>query len=442
MGMFDWLTGYRAKLTGRDRPDADWGGPKVIRTTQSSVLGLAAAWACVRLKSRVVGSLPLTMYRKDGSNGRVEATDHWLYGLLHDSPNSTQTPYDFWSNAVGCIDLWGNAYAEKSVGTLGRTVALQPLRPDFTKPRRNAAGELVFDIFDRGKVETLPAEKVLHLPGLTLGGDVGLSAINVGAESLGGAVGAVRTAAETFVNGLQLAGFMETGNTKLSPEQRADLIEIFEGFRGQAMRGRIVPLEKDFKFAPLRMNPAEAQLLETRGLDIEEVCRWFDTPPILIGHAAKGQTMWGSGVEQILLGWLTMGLNPLLTSIQQRVRKQLLPPAERVNLKPEFNREGLLAADSAGRAALYSALGQNGVMTRNEMRAKENLAAKPGGDTLTVQSNLVPLDKLGEGASPQQDASSAVMKMIGPDMERTIDERFKALLAGNSGGGRPFPEDS
>ena len=401
MGVFDWLAGYRAKLSGRDRPaPEEWGAGPTFRVNQTTVLGLSAAWACVRLRSRVVGSLPISLFSKDGVSNRREETDHWLYRLLHDSPNADQTPYDFWSNACASIDLWGNAYAEKKIGTLGRTVALQPFRPDLVTVSRNGEGELVYAVNDRGKIERLPADKVLHLPGLSLGGDVGLSAVAAGRESLAGAIGAVRTSADTFMGGLQLSGFMETGSTTLKPDQRADLIEIFDGFRGQAMRGRIVPLEKDFKFAPLRMNPVEAELLGTRGLDIEEVCRWFDTPPILIGHASGGQTMWGSGVEQIFLGWLTMGLNPLLTSLQQRIRKQLLPPAERANLKPEFNREALLAADSAGRAALYSALGQNGVMTRNEMRAKENLPAKPGGDTLTVQSNLVPLDQLGRTAAP------------------------------------------
>lgn len=409
MGLFDWFAGYRAKLSGRDgdeRPGYEnWGPTFQSRATPGSVMSLAAAWACVRLRSRVVGSLPPAIISKVGGQ-RHEEDDHWLSRLLRDSPNAEQTPYEFWSSQVGCIDLWGNGYSEKTIGALGRTTALTPLQPDRVHVRRDGNGDRVYDVNDRGKLETLPEEKIFHLRGLTLGGDVGLSAIGAGCQSLSGAIAAENTATNLVARGLQISGFMETGSVKLSPEQRADLASIFNAFTGSAQAGKIMPLEKDFKFQALRMNPVEAQLLESRGFNVEEICRWFDTPPILIGHAAAGQTMFGSGVEQIFLGWLTMGLNPLLTSIQQAARKQLLPPVERTNLKVEFNREALLAADSAARAALYSSLGQNGVMTRNEMREKENLAPMAGGDVLTVQSNLLPIDKLGTvpptGASNEQ----------------------------------------
>jgi HK97 family phage portal protein len=250
-----------------------------------------------------------------------------------------------------------------------------------------------------------------------------------------------KVASDTFRSGLQTAGFMETGATKMSPDQRADLLEIFDAFVGEAMRGRIVPLEKDFKWHPLKMNPAEVQLLESRGWDVEEVCRWFGMLPMLIGHAAKGQTMWGSGIEQLLLGWQTLLLNPLLTNIQQAVKKQLLTPAERKKVYPEINREALMAADSTARAALYSAFGQNGVMTRGEMRNRENLPSLAGDDFLTVQANLVPLDQLGKAPSAEAGARSALMNLLGADMNAVIDERMKTLLAGNMGGGRPHREE-
>jgi HK97 family phage portal protein len=365
---------------------------------QKTTLGLATAWACVRLKSDVVGSMGMGVFEKASDGGRTSRTDHWLYDLVHEEPNRDQTAAEFWAGQVAAMDLWGNAYAEKE--TLGhRTTALTPLAPHLVTVSRNRNNERVYHYADRGKSEELPAEKVFHLRGLTLGGDVGLSAIDYGRRTLGGAMAANKAAGDTFRSGLQNAGFMETGQTKLSPEQRADLIEIFDAFVGEAMRGRIVPLEKDFKFAPLKMNPAEVQLLESRAWDVEEICRWFGMLPMLIGHAAKGQTMWGSGIEQLLLGWQTLMLNPLLTNIQQAVKKQLLPIAERKKVYPEINREALMAADSAARAALYSAFGQNGVMTRGEMRARENLPSKPGDDFLTVQSNLVPLDQLGKAAT-------------------------------------------
>jgi HK97 family phage portal protein len=162
-----------------------------------------------------------------------------------------------------------------------------------------------------------------------------------------------------------------------------------------------MPLPPGFDFKALGLSPEDAQLLETRGFHVEEICRWFGVFPILIGHAGAGQTMWGSGVEQINLAWLTLYLGRELRRIEQAICKQLLTPAERVSLYVRHNVDDLLRADSVGRAALYSSAGQNGWMDRNEIRAKENRPPRPGGDQLTVQSNLVPLEKLGEmGGQP------------------------------------------
>ncbi|WP_445490213.1 phage portal protein [Rhodopseudomonas sp. RCAM05734] len=136
--------------------------------------------------------------------------------------------------------------------------------------------------------------------------------------------------------------------------------------------------------------------METRGFHVEEICRWFGVFPILIGHAAAGQTMWGSGVEQINLAWLTLYLGPELQRIEQSIEKQPMSPADRKKFYVEHNVDALLRADSAGRAALMSVQVQNGLNTRNEVRKKNNDPPMAGGDVLTVQSNLVPLDMLGK----------------------------------------------
>jgi HK97 family phage portal protein len=237
---------------------------------------------------------------------------------------------------------------------------------------------------------------ILHLRGFTLGGDVGLSAVSYGRHTMGLSLAAEETASKTFAKGLQIAGFVEMATgTKLTPEQRTSLVELFERFAGSSKAGKVMPLDPGMKFTPLSMSPADAQLLESRGFNVEEICRWFDVPPILVGHAGPGQTMWGSGVEQIMLGWLTLDLNPFLKGIEQAVMKQLLSAGERLRYFPEYNREALLEADSAAKAAFLSSMVQNGLMSRNEGRAKLNQSQVPGADALTVQSNLLPLDLLG-----------------------------------------------
>lgn len=215
---------------------------------------------------------------------------------------------------------------------------------------------------------------------------------------MGLALAADETASKTFANGLQVSGFVEMATgTKLTPDQRNQLVDLFAKFTGSSRAGKVMPLDPGMKFTPLAMSPEDAQLLESRGFNVEEICRWFDVPPILVGHSSQGQTMWGSGVEQIMLGWLTLDLNPFLKGIEQAVVKQLLSPEERIRYFAEYNREALLEADIAAKASFLSSVTQNGLMSRNEGRAKLNLPKDkgPGADLLTVQSALVPIDMLG-----------------------------------------------
>lgn len=400
MSLWDGLFGRRrVKLSDPAGWNLDFASYSGKVVTADSTMSLAAAWACVRLRARTVGAMPLDLFQRAPDGGRYIAKDHWLYKLIHDSPNADQTAYEFWSGQTASIDLWGNGYSEKIPGLGGKIVSLEPMRPDLTFVFRDqTTGRKKFRYSDpRGGQRVLDEDQVFHLRGFTVGGDVGLSAVSYGRHSLGISLAADETAARVFANGLQLSGFLElAAGMKPTKEQREQLVQLFEKFAGSHQSGKVMPLEAGWKFVPLSMNPEDAQLLESRAFNVEEVCRWFETPPILVGHASAGQTMWGSGIEQIVLGWLTTGLDPFLVSIEQAVRKQLIPAAERATLYAEHNRKALLRADSTARAALYSSGAQNGWMTRNEIREDENEKPLPGGDILTVQSNLVPLDQLGK----------------------------------------------
>ncbi|APR51998.1 phage portal protein [Sphingomonas koreensis] len=407
------------------------------RVDERSTLGLSTAWACIGLRSELVGSMGTGVFSRVAGGGRIARPDHWLSELLHEEPNADQTPGEFWAGQVAALDLFGNAYAEKTI--VGqRVAALTPLRPDQMTVHRRDSGERFYRYRDRGRVEEMPADKVFHLRGMTFGGDVGLSPIDFGRRTISTALAADRTANGLFRRGLHHSGFMETNETKLTKEQRSDLVDIFAKFTGPDSAGKIMPLERGLKFVPLEMKPEDAELLMSRRWSVEEICRWFGMLPILIGHAAQGQTMWGSGIEQLLLGWQTLRLNPLLRKIEQATKMQLLPRSERKEVYPEFNREAVMATDSAGRAALYSAFGQNGVMDRNEMRSRENLDHRPGGEFLTVQSNLVRLDKLGEAgtASSEQQLRSSLLGLLGVqdgDLEAMIAAKVKSMLGHNGG---------
>lgn len=364
------------------------------RVTPDSAMSLSTAWSAVRLNARTIGSCGRKVFRRDDALRRAAAEDHPLNRVLAISPNPDQTPMEFWEGQVTALNLRGNAYARIGRRGDGQVVALWPLNPDGVNVYRTSDGERRYRV---GGNEDLPERDVFHLRGFGAGADLGLSPIGFGRHTLATALAAEQVAGSTFANGLQLSGFVEDQpNARTTNEQRADLIELFKKFAGSNNAGKVMPLPPGFTFKALGMSPEDAQLLDTRRFAVEEICRWFGVFPILIGHAAQGQTMWGSGIEQIVLAWLTLGLGTELERIEQAIEKQLLLPADQGRFYVQHNVESLLRADSSARAALYSSLGQNGVMKRNEMRAKENLPPdpSPGADMLTVQSNLVPLDQL------------------------------------------------
>lgn len=401
MSIWDGIFGRRSvKLTDTSGWFLDSGSHAGKTVTVDSTLQLATAWRCVRLRYGVVGSLPMMVHERLADGGTRVAKDHWLYNLVHESPNADQTAAEFWGGMVSCIDLEGNGYARKErVG--GRIVALNPLRPDRMTVFRDANGARRYRYSaPRGQqqaAEPYTEDEILHLRGFNLGGDVGLSAVSYGRHTMGLSLASEETAGKVFANGLQVSGFIKMmAGTKLTPEQRNQLVDLFARFAGSSQSGKMMPLDPGMEFVPLSMSAADAQLLQSRGFNVEEICRWFGVPPILVGHSAQGQTMWGSGIEQILLGWLTADLNPFLKGIEQAVAKQLLSPAERLTFYPEYNREALLEADSAAKAAFLSSMVQNGLMTRNEGRAKLNLSKVQGADELTAQVNLTGLARLNE----------------------------------------------
>jgi HK97 family phage portal protein len=184
---------------------------------------------------------------------------------------------------------------------------------------------------------------------------------------------------------------------ELTEEQRKQANHsLVKPFIGAGKSWGVGILEADVKFEPVTISPQDAELILSRKFNVEEICRWYGVPPVLIGHASEGTTNWGSGIETLMLGWLQLGLRPYLTRIEQAIRKRLIAPADRGRLFAEFSVEGLLRADSKSRAQFYSTMVQNGLLTRNRVRALENEPPLPGGDVLTVQSNLLPIEQLGK----------------------------------------------
>lgn len=360
------------------------------RISVETALRNSAVWSCARHTAELIASLPLHLYENQRTAGRVRVESD-LSEILSIKPNSEQTAVEFWEGIIAHMLLRGNGQAERLY--VGKTlVGLRPLVNATAV--RNRDGAIEHRFLDRGKQEVLPAEKVFHLRGFGFGTGIGLSAVQYGADSMGLALSADEAAGAIFRNGLQVGGVIET-EQGLEAEQRNMLQEMISKFVGSKNTGKILPLEYGLKFKQISMNAEDAQLLQTRRFNIEDVCRWFGTPPVIVGHAAEGQTMWGSGVEAVMRSWYATGINPLLTKIEARIRCDLVDTQNRRRVYAKYNREAMLQMDSKSKAEFLSRMVTSGVMTSDEARDLLELDRRGGAaDELRAQTALAPLEAL------------------------------------------------
>jgi HK97 family phage portal protein len=362
--------------------------------TGQSAMALSAVWACVNLISGTISSLPLMVYRTSADGTRMVAKDHPLYRLLHDSPNFDQTAVDFWDFVAASIELWGNAYARILRGTTA-LVALVPIRPDLVSVRRLASGTLEYRWSYEGKAYVETDATMLHIRGP--GGDPlgGMSTLHFGRHAFSLARATDKAAGKTFENGLRPSGGLKFDKW-LTAEQRDVAEKKLADKIGTGNAGRPLILEGGTDWVQFTLNPEDAQMLESRAFSVEEICRFFGVPPFMVGQTAKS-TSWGTGLEQQTLGFLKFTLLRRIKRIQQALEKQLLTPVERSQgISIEFSVEGLLQADSAGRAKFFQTMTAIGAMTINEVRRKENLPPVAGGDVPRMQMQNVPITEAGD----------------------------------------------
>lgn len=361
---------------------------------------LSAVWACVRLLSESVSTLPLKIYQRQDDGSRKPATQHPAYQVLCRRPNLEMTPSRFMLMLVASICLRGNGFVEKKmIGN--KLVSLVPLLPQNMVVKRLDDGSLQYTYTETSSQRVIPVKKIMHIRGFGLDGVCGMMPMMAGRDVIGAAMAVEESAAKIFENGLQSSGFL-SAETALDKDQRERLRGYMQAFTGSRNAGKIMVLEGGLKYQNVTMNPEAAQMLESRAFSIEEICRWFRVPPFMVGHADK-QSSWASSVEGMNLQFLTNTLRPLLVNIEQEISRCLLDGDE--ELFAEFSVEGLLRADSAGRSAYYTTALQNGWMSRNDVRRLENMPPIEGGDIYTVQLNLTPLEDLKQNSQAAQAAN-------------------------------------
>lgn len=367
--------------------------------TGETALALSAVWACVNLIAGTCASLPLMVYRTGRDGTREPAKDHPIYRVVHDSPNYDQTAVDFWEFGFASIELWGNQYAriERSAGQVR---GLHPIAPNLVSVRRLSTGELEYRWTEDGRSYVETDQSILHIRGFGGGPLGGLSTLHFGRNTFGLARAIDRSAGAMFRNGLRPSGVLSMDKV-LTDEQREPVeARLAKKFAGAMNAGRPMVLEGGMKWVPLTINPEDAQMLESRAFSVEEICRYFGMPPVMIGHTSKSSS-WPSSVEAQGLLLQKFVIRRRLKRVEQALEKQLLTPADRAaGITIEFNLEGLLRGDSEGRSKFYQTMTQIGAMTINEVRALENLPPVEGGDVPRMQMQNTPITEAGTPALP------------------------------------------
>lgn len=396
--LWNTVRGWFGGTALRETPGVQNPVPSVALVDGTAIIGtdgalqLAAVWSCVERRATTVASLPFFAYETANGEKRL-ARESRLYALLHDSPNARMTPLEFWRAMMLNHDLRGNAYARiERDARSGEAISLWPMPADQVEPVVLDDGGMAYTYRLGNEVAVLAGENVLHLKGLG-NGTVGLAKLEFMRATTDESAKAQGSATKIFGSGGKPTGVLMIDHV-LKPDQRKALQERF-GEMASGSTARLYVLEANMKYEQLSLSPEDQQLLETRQFAVEEICRWFDVPPVLVHHS--NVTTWGSGIEQIIDGFHKFTVRPMLVNIEQAVRKRVMTPAQRARMSVEFSIEALLRGNAKDRAELHAKNVQNGLMTRNEVRQLENLPpdTSPIANMLTAQTNLVPIDMLG-----------------------------------------------
>ena len=375
------------------------------QVNERTSMQMTAVYSCVRILSEAVASLPLNVYRYTDTGGKEKAFDHPLYRLLHDEPNPEMSSFIFRETLMTHLLLWGNAYAQIIRNGKGEVIALYPLMPDRMTVDRDSNGGLYYKYrksnddaptMESGVVSLAPSD-VLHVPGLGFDGLVGYSPIAMAKNAIGLAIAAEEYGSKFYANGAAPSGVLEHPGTLKDPTRVRDSWN--STFGGSTNSHKVAVLEEGMKYTPISISPNEAQFLETRKFQINEIARIFRVPPHMVGDLEKSSF---SNIEQQSLEFVKYTLDPWVIRWEQALYRTLLSEEEKKTYFFKFNVEGLLRGDYQSRMQGYATARQNGWMSANDIRELEDLDRIPaelGGDLYLINGNMLPLESAGAFAN-------------------------------------------
>ena len=403
---------FQGIFKARDKPKDALGGSRYSfffgstsagkPVNEHTAMQMTAVYSCVRILSETLAGLPLHVYRYNGSGGKEKNLKHPLYKLLHDEPNPEMTSFAFRETLMSHLLLWGNAYAQIIRNARGEVIALYPLMPNKMTVDRDSSGRL-FYLYQRSaevapslgkenQVYLAPSD-VLHIPGLGFDGLVGYSPIAMAKNAVGLAIATEEFGAKFFANGAAPCGVLEHPGTIKDPQKVKESWNA--AYQGSANAHRVAVLEEGMKYQPIGISPEQAQFLETRKFQINEIARIFRVPPHMLADLEKSSF---SNIEQQSLEFVKYTLDPWVVRWEQSMCRALLMESEKPTVFIKFNVDGLLRGDYVSRMSGYATARQNGWMSANDIRELENLDRIPpelGGNLYLINGAMTKLQDAG-----------------------------------------------
>lgn len=361
--------------------------------TASTAIQMSTVYACVRVIAETIASLPIHVYEHTDAGNR-KATEHPLYRLLHDEPNLEMTSFILRETMMAHLLLWGNSYCQIIRTGRDQVVSLHPLQPDQMAVDRDTKGNLTYTYTDsNGKQFLMKPEDVLHIPGLGFDGIVGYSPIAIEKNAVGLGIAAEEFGAKFFSNGARPSGVLTHPNTVKDPA--ALRASWNSAYGGSSNASRVAVLEEGMTFTPLSMPNNEAQFIETRRFQVEEICRIYRVPPHMVADLSRATF---SNIEHSSIDFAIHTIRPWLVRMEQAMNRALIPETEKGRFYVQINLDGLMRGDYKSRMEGYAIARQNGWLSANDIRDLENLnpiSDEEGGNAYLINGNMIPISLAG-----------------------------------------------
>jgi len=373
--------------------------------TNDTALQLSAVWACTKIISETVAGMPIRFYEENKDGTKTLVKDHPLAFLLNTAPNRWQTGIEFKNTMTMSIAMNGNAYALIQRGVRDNIVGLVPLMANQMIVTLLKDGSKSYGYQDGGTFKVYSEANIWHVMMMPSNAVIGLSPLRYASRALGTGISAEDRVAAQARNGFKPTGILMIDHT-LKPDQRKAVRDNFSELQ-EGQGDPLKVLEAGMTYQQVSLTPKDAQLLETRRFEIEDIARFWGVPSVLINDTEAG-TVWGSGIQQIVEGFYKFTIRPYLERYEASIDKNLLPKSERGKIKSEFDFSSLLRGDDKTRTEIAAASIAGGLKTIDEARKDyDSLPGVEGGNKIYLQQQMTPIEDLKNDASQTPSSSGA-----------------------------------